>query len=205
MGIKKLRNILVLLSLVFIISANVNARPISWPGGNTYMYKSDATKTSKNYHYSPSYKYSIGVGFVNDKYFKEEYINFRGTYLLDRRNTKKSQRNFYITGALSGKSSDNFFYGVHGDWETRRYFTSVSYINKYTKQKNYIEKEFQVGVAPYIGEYGDIHTWLMIKAKRNTINDNWETYPFIKLFTGDYMVEIGNKNSHWDLHLMARF
>ena len=71
MGIIKNKNFSVLCSLIYILSSSVNARPISWPGGNTYMYKSDATKTSKNYHYSPSYKYSIGVEFVNDKYFKK--------------------------------------------------------------------------------------------------------------------------------------
>ena len=45
----------------------------------------------------------------------------------------------------------------------------------------------------------------MLKAKKDTINNNWDTYPFIKLFKGDFLIEIGTKNSHWDVHYMVRF
>ena len=139
------------------------------------------------------------------KHFEKEYINLRTTYLVDRKNTKLSQRNLYITGGISNESRDNFHYGIHGDWETRRIFTSFAYINKHTQTKDYSENEFQLGVAPYIGDYNDLHTWLMLKTKKDTINNNWETYPFIKLFKGDFLIEIGTKNSHWDVHYMVRF
>ena len=45
----------------------------------------------------------------------------------------------------------------------------------------------------------------MVKAKKDTIKNNWETYPFIKFFKGDSLVEIGAKDSHWDIHYMLRF
>ena len=40
---------------------------------------------------------------------------------------------------------------------------------------------------------------------KDTINNNWEIYPFIKLFKGDILIEMGTKNSHWDVHYMFRF
>jgi len=181
------------------------ARPISWSGGSTFMYKTNSVITSYYYHYSPNYEYSIGGEYVNDKYFDNEYFNIRGTYLLDRNNTKSSQRNLYITGALSIKESDNFYYGIHGDWETRRVFTSFSHIYKHTETKDYSESELQLGIAPYLGEYNELHSWMMIKAKRDTIDNNWDIYPFMKIFKGDFLVEIGTKNSHWDIHYMLRF
>tara|TARA_B100001059_G_scaffold233388_1_gene273326 strand:- start:824 stop:1432 length:609 start_codon:yes stop_codon:yes gene_type:complete len=192
--------------LVFIsLSAIASSRPISWSGGSTIMYQSNSMYSSYYYHFSPTYKYSVGAEYINNRYFNEQYINLKTTYLLNRKNTKMSQGNLYLTGGISTKSKDNFFYGVHGDWETRRIFTSFSHIKKHTNTINYAENEFKFGVAPYLGEYNDLHTWLMLKTKKDTINNIWETYPFIKLFKGDSLLEIGTKSSHWDIHYMFRF
>jgi|TARA_Y100000992_G_scaffold257619_1_gene191503 hypothetical protein len=193
------------ISLTLLTLNIAEARPISWSGGSTLMYKSNSMFTSYYYHYSPSYKYSIGAEYIDDKYFKDDYLNLRATYLMDRKNTKQSQRNLYFTAGISSKSKNSFHYGVHGDWETRRVFTSFSYINKHRKIKNYTENEFQIGFAPYIGEYNDLHTWIMLKTKKDTLNNIWETYPFVKFFKGDVLIEIGYKSSHWDVHYMMRF
>ena len=181
------------------------SRPISWSGGSTIMYKTNSMYSSYYYHYSPLYKYSLGLEYINDRHFNDQYINLKTTYLLGRKNTKSSQANLYFTGGVSTKSKNNHFYGVHGDWETRRLFTSFSVINKDTDVKDYTENELIFGVAPYLGEYNDLHTWVMVKAKKDTIKNNWETYPFMKFFKGDSLVEIGVKNSHWDIHYMLRF
>ena len=58
---------------IFILTAisfGLDARPISYSGGSTLMAFSDNIKNSIYYHYSPSYKYSIGIEKINDKYFK---------------------------------------------------------------------------------------------------------------------------------------
>ena len=192
--------------LVTLMSASiVEARPISWTGGSTIMYKSNSMMSSYYYHYSPSFKYSVGAEYINNRYFNDQYISIRSTYLLDRKNTKASQRNLYLTASISTKSNDDLYYGVHGDWETRRYFTSFSILDKRASQKDYTENEFQIGVAPYLGEYNQLHTWIMLKSKEDTRDDKWKTYPFIKLFKGDFLLEVGSKESHWDLHFMKRF
>ena len=201
MGILKL----LVLSIVLVSSSLAQARPISWTGGSTMMYKSNSMMSSYYYHYSPSFKYSVGTEYINDRHSNDQYISIRSTYLLDRKNTKESQRNLYLTASLSSKRSDEFYYGIHGDWETRRYFTSFSILDKHSKQKNYTENEFQVGIAPYLGEYNQLHTWVMLKSKEDTRNNNWKTYPFIKIFKGDFLLEVGSKESHWDIHFMKRF
>ena len=191
---------------VALMSASiVEARPISWTGGSTIMYKSNSMMSSYYYHYSPSFKYSVGAEYINDRYYNDQYISIRSTYLLDRKNTKASQRNLYLTASISTKSNDDLYYGVHGDWETRRYFTSFSILDKRASQKDYTENEFQIGIAPYLGEYNQLHTWIMLKSKEDTRDDKWKTYPFIKLFKGDFLLEVGSKESHWDLHFMKRF
>lgn len=196
---------LIFATILFMLSDLAQSRPVSWSGGSTIMYRTNSMMSSYTFHYSPTYKYSIGAEYVNDRYFNNHFINLRSTYLLDRHNTKISQRNIYLTGGISTKTNQDFSYGIHGDWETRRLFSSFSLINKHTKEKDYTENEFQLGVAPYLGKYDDIHTWVMLKAKKNTINNNWEIYPFIKLFQGDFLIEVGSKNSHWDVHFIIRY
>ena len=196
---------LVLFLCCFQFSGVIDARPISYPGGSTIMYKSNFMMTSYYYHYSPTYKYSMGLEYIDDKHFNEKYLNFRTTYLLKRENTQDSQGNLYVTGNLSTKSSSHYNYGIHGDWETRRIFTSFSLIDKNTNVRDYMESELQIGIAPYKGEYNDLHTWIMLKSKKDSINDRWDTYPFIKFFRGDFLIEIGTDDSHWDIHYMMRF
>ena len=196
---------LIFATILFMLSDLAQSRPVSWAGGSTIMYRTNSMMSSYTFHYSPTYKYSIGAEYINDRYFNNHFINLRSTYLLDRHNTKISQRNIYLTGGISTKTNQDFSYGIHGDWETRRLFSSFSLINKHTKEKDYTENEFQLGVAPYLGKYDDIHTWVMLKAKKNTINNNWEIYPFIKLFQGDFLIEVGSKNSHWDVHFIIRY
>ena len=177
--------------LLLVVTTDIAfSRPISWSGGSTIMYKTNSMYSSYYYHYSPVYKYSLGLEYINDRHFNDQYINLKTTYLLGRKNTKSSQANLYLTGGVSTKSKNNHFYGVHGDWETRRLFTSFSVINKDTDVKDYTENELIFGVAPYLGEYNDLHTWVMVKAKKDTIKNNWETYPFMKFFKGDSLVEI---------------
>ncbi len=62
------------------------------------------------------------------------------------------------------------------------------------------------GVAPYIGDYGDLHTWLMIKVKENSYTNTSSLYPLVKLFKGSALIEFGYSDSaNWDVHLMYRF
>ena len=56
MGIKKLTTIVILISAM-----QVEARPISYSGGYTLMMESNNMQDSAYYHYSPSYKYSVGI------------------------------------------------------------------------------------------------------------------------------------------------
>ena len=109
--------------LFFILaSTNIEARPISYSGGSTLMMFSDNMKDSLYYHYSPSYKYSVGIENLKDKNLRDDYSYLRFTYLINRKNNLHSQRNLYFQSGLSNKSSNHFFYGIHGDWETRRWF-----------------------------------------------------------------------------------
>ena len=188
------------------ISFGLEARPISYSGGSTIMAFSENMKNSIYYHYSPSYKYSIGIEVLKDKYFNDDYSYARFTYLINRKNTEKSQRNLYFQSGISSKGLSEYFYGVHGDWETRRLFIGFGLKETKKQIQEFFEQYYQIGVAPYLGDYGDLHTWVMLKSKKNSLTEKWSTYPVLKLFKGNSLIEIGYNNiTNLDVHLMYRF
>ena len=197
----------ILVRLILLLSfINLEARPISYPGGSTAMLITDNMKDSVYYHYSPTYKYSVGIETVKDLIFDQEYSYLRFTYLMNRKNTRHSQRNLYFQSGISSKGRDNVFYGIHGDWETRRVFTGFGFKEVENTTKDYQDYFLQAGIAPYIGEYGDLHTWLMLKSKKNTLTNEWQTYPVLKFFKGDFLIEFGyDSKINWDVHMMYRF
>ncbi|MAA53982.1 MAG: hypothetical protein CMK43_02200 [Porticoccaceae bacterium] len=195
------------ITFIFVfLSFGIDARPISYSGGSTIMAFSDNMKNSIYVHYSPTYKYSIGVEKIRDKYFNEDYLSARFTYLIDRENTKFSQRNLYFQSGLSSKGFNNYFYGMHGDWETRRLFVGFGLKKTEKKIQDYLEQSYQIGVAPYLGDYGDLHTWVMLKSKKNSLDNKWSTYPVLKFFKGNTLMEIGyHRRTNLDFHVMYRF
>ena len=200
MGIKR-----ILLFLCFICGV-IEARPISYSGGSTVMSNTDNMRDTYYYHYSPTYKYSLGLEAVKDDYFKTDFSYFRFTYLLNRKNTRYSQRNLYFQSGVSSKGLNNNFIGVHGDWETRRWFIGFDYKKVSNDIIEYDDKFLQLGVAPYLGEYGDFHTWVMVKSKKNDLLESWSTFPVLKFFKGNFLIEFGyNSKTEWDSHVVYRF
>ena len=199
MGIK---NTLIILAFLCGI---IEARPISYSGGSTIMSNSDNMRDTVYYHYSPTYKYSLGLEAVKDDYFNTDYSYLRFTYLIDRKNTNYSQRNLYFQSGLNSKGFNNNFYGIHGDWETRRWFIGFGYKKISHDSIDYEDKFIQFGLAPYLGEYGDFHTWIMVKSKKNSLTENWSTFPVLKFFKGNFLIEFGyNDETEWDSHIMYR-
>ena len=140
------------------------------------------------------------------EYFNDNYSYVRYTYLLNRKNTENSQRNLYFQSGISSKGFEEFFYGLHGDWETRRLFLGFGYKKVENNVESYNNRYYQFGFAPYLGDYGDLHTWIMLKSKKNTLDNKWSSYPVLKFFKGNVLFEIGyNDKTEWDMHLMYRF
>ena len=193
------------LILVAFLCGVIEARPISYSGGSTIMSNSDNMRDTVYYHYSPTYKYSLGLEAVKDDYFNTDYSYLRFTYLIDRKNTNYSQRNLYFQSGLNSKGFKNNFYGIHGDWETRRWFIGFGYKKISHDSIDYEDKFIQFGLAPYLGEYGDFHTWIMVKSKKNSLSENWSTFPVLKFFKGNFLIEFGyNDETEWDSHIMYR-
>ena len=72
-------------------------------------------------------------------------------------------REEFISSFISKKSIAGFT-GISTDWENQRCF--IQYSNRYTYASEIDEfytQSLHFGITPYIGDYGDIHTWIMMK------------------------------------------
>ncbi len=189
-----------------ILASPAIARPVSYPGGWTVMQMNDSDSHSLHVHYSPNAHYSIGY---KGEYFQDKNWQFHGAqlnYLVKRWNATNSQANIYAKNAVGLAYSDNSsfdtrmsmagFTGVAADWETRRWFTS--YENHYVNAGNidsFFNQSARIGIAPYIGDYGDLHTWLMLKVDYTPSQNKPLTFtPLIRLFKSEYLAELGISN-----------
>ena len=166
------------------------------------MQFNDADMNSLHLHYSPTRHYSIGY---KGEYHREKQWQFHGgqlNYLVKRWNAPSEQANLYVksgAGIAIGQNNSTqaaAFTGIAADWETRRYF--LSYENRYT-QAGDIDKHFnqeaRLGIAPYIGDYGDYHTWLMVQLEHHPTNrDALTLTPLVRVFKGDTLIEAGLSN-----------
>ncbi len=199
----KLHYVFAFCLLALALASKVQARPVSYARGWTVMQKNDFNSSSLHVHYSPTAIYSIGY---RGEYFKDEHWQWHGVqlnYLLNRWNKQGSQANIYLKTGLGaaysdqqpfqGKTALGGFIGLAADWETRRYF--VSYENRYVYAQpieDLFNQKARVGFAPYIGDYGALHTWLMLQVEHNPMQTNKMTYtPLVRFFKGAYLVEAG--------------
>ena len=128
--------------------------------------------------------------------------------LIKRWNKKYSQANIYLKSGIGishidiessgSKVSSAIFTGVSADWEDRRYY--VSYENRYTNiddVKDFYMQSSRVGIAPYIGDYGDLHTWIMLQIDHMPASDdNFTISPLIRIFKDVHLFELGMNNNN---------
>jgi len=184
-------------SLMLIGAAD--ARPVSYPGGWTAMQRNNGDYSSAHAHWSPTAKDSFGL--YSERNWGEDF-HFTGAQynrLLKRWNGQGSQANTYLKLGVgqadpfgSGDTEFSTFAEFSGDWETRRWFTSYSGRAIDWGANQTVRHSGRIGVAPYIGDYGDLHTWLMLQVENHP--DSGEpvrTTPMIRLFHDVQMVEIG--------------
>ncbi len=157
-------------------------------------------------HYSPTAKYSIGL---RSEYRRAKEYSLTGiqlTNLLKRWNKKDSQANVYVNSgiAYADRNSSRFkddsgfgvFAGVSADWETRQYFSSYQarYVEAGSIDDFFIHKA-RVGITPYVAEYGNLHTWLMLELDHMPEGeDTFTITPLVRLFKDVHLIELGISN-----------
>lgn len=207
------KSILLTIALMVGTIAAAHARPVSYPGGWTLMLKNDKDLNSVHVHKTLNPKNAIGLRHEYDRANSINATFIQHNALLKRWNAKGSQGNLYLKSGIGVATAGNdtapaAFTGLAADWEDRRKF--ISYANHFHTAGNldsYIKHQARIGVAPYIGGFGDLHTWLMLQADYNAGDqDNFSVTPLVRFFQGTHMLEAGyNLDDGMMLNYIKRF
>jgi hypothetical protein len=179
-----------------------DARPVSYAGGTMAMVEHDPDSTALNIDYSPTAHYAVGW---RHEYFQDQDAQMdalRLNWLAKRWNNPASQGNFWVLSGAgvaygNGEINPAAWTGVSIDWEDRRFYTMAETKAFYGggdngAADNFIKHKARLGVAPYVGDAGDLHTWLMIQADYDAGKpDDFSVTPLVRMFKGSTLVEAG--------------
>jgi hypothetical protein len=193
---------LLALAIFAVLSLDVQARPVSYTGGWTAILESDRQSTSVLTHYTPAHRWSVGPRAEVNRDTDFALYTAHPTWLAKRWFGADYQGNVYLFGGLGISSGINnnslgndtaVYGGVMADWETRSLFTS--YRARYLDAGHFGDQFMQaarVGFAPYEGDTGDLHTWLMLEIDHRPEEDDPVTAtPLLRLFKGPLLLEAG--------------
>ena len=182
-----------------VVCAPAQARPVSYPGGWTWMQMNNGDYSAVHAHYSPTYQDSIGLYSERNWSADWHFTGVQYNRLVKRWNEKTSQANLYLKGGIG--QADRFgpdgselagFIGLGADWETRRWFTSYEGRAYDLGFDQTARQSARIGVAPYIGDYGDLHTWLMLQVENQPESETPTTLtPLVRFFYNVQMLELG--------------
>jgi len=212
-GVLKARTLYLLspLLLALVLALEASARPVSYVGGWTIIETSNRQSTAALVHYTATPKLSLGGRVEWDRNADFMMTAVQPTWLAKRWFGQDFQANVYLTGGLglatgintNAMGSDTaYFAGVMADWETRRHF--LSYEARFLDAGHFGHDFMQaghVGWAPYEGDTGDLHTWLMLEFDhRPDALESVGVTPMIRFFKNTLLVELGyNMTKHQPL------
>lgn len=188
--------------LALASAAWAEARPVSYEDAWTLIGEHDREMSAVWAHYTPHRRYSVGY---RGEWRRADDMVFHGaqlTWLANRWFAPDSQGNLYLFGAgglaygVDGNPMDTTpaaSAGLMADWETRRVF--VSYAARGFAATDGTAKATQaarVGVAPYVANFGELHTWLMVQVDHSPTRDTpVGVTPLVRLFHGPVLFELG--------------
>lgn len=181
------------------LTAPASARPVSYAGGWTLMQENNGMYSSLHAHYSPTATDSVGLYVEQNWDIDTTFTGLQYNRLVKRWNAPASQGNVYFklgAGAASpfagGDADLASFAGLAADWETRRVFASYDVRARDFGPDESVTHAARLGVAPYIAEFGALHTWAMVQVENSPEADESLTFtPLVRLFKGPLLIEAG--------------
>jgi DNA-binding transcriptional MerR regulator len=187
-----------------LFSPPVYAKPISYVDGFMVMQENDETGHTLAFDYTITPKFAVGMYAKKETGGKEfETIGPQVNYLVKRWNMPDGQANiFSMTGAgisrYHGDNEASAWTGILADYETRRIFTSYELRGMYAGDlEKSVWQRARVGFAPYIANYDDLNTWLMVQIDHHPAkDDSIVVTPLVRFFYKTSLVEAGYSSNN---------
>ncbi len=185
-----------------MMTGAAHARPVSYQDGYTVIQETDRQSTALWLHYTITPKLSLGYRGEWDRWMDVVFNGAQATFLAKRWFGENYQANIYgFTGVgvafgvddNDAKPTGAAFIGAMADWETRRWFLSYRVRSfEAGAVDSSIVQAARVGFAPYEGDMGDLHTWLMVEVDYRPENeDPIGVTPLVRFFKGTALLEVG--------------
>jgi len=177
------------------------ARPVSYEGGWTVMAESDREMSAALLHYTPHYRWSLGV---KSEWMRDDDVVFAGvqaTWLAHRWFGENYQANLYAFaagGAAEGVGANPMnaqgagMIGVMADWTTRRW--SVSWRASAADMGDGVTalQAARAGFAPYVAGFGELDTRFLVEIDQRPENNRpVAVTPMVQFSRGAALLELG--------------
>ncbi len=188
-----------LASAAVLATVGAEAKPLSYVGGTMVMVENDETGSTAAVDYTFDPRFAAGL-FVKREIGGNTFtmIGPQFNILVKRWNLPDGQGNiFSMTGVGtvvdSGTPRFAAWTNVLADYETRRIFTSYEVRFMHARAvENSIWQRARVGMAPYLANYNDLNTWLMVQVDHHPAKNYTTTVtPLVRFFYKTLLVEAG--------------
>ena len=182
-----------LLIFLILLINQIFSHPVIWKGGSEFIVSSFHSGYDIQALYSFDRSTAAGIRYLD--YYKSPIYQLSLNRRFFRINQQKSQQNFYGLFGV-GIEENNLItnVGFQWDWESQRYFTMVS-LEEFSH--HYFDFKSRVGLAPYVGEFEDVHTWLMLEYHYNEFSNESNILPVVRFFKLNYLLEVGFGNKYF--------
>lgn len=186
-----------------VISSAAHARPVTYTGGSMSMTEVNGSTILTQVDHTFRRDLAVGVYGLSERGGDRLSTGLVVNYLVMRRNTPNSQANAYLmvgAGPSWSRASDgrrdpaeaSGWVAAEADWETRRVFLGGSAKLAAVGGERKTGYRLRAGVAPYVGDMGDIHTWAFLQVGRLAEpGAKTEITPLVRVFKGPFLAEAG--------------
>lgn len=177
----------------------LQARPVSWPGGLTFIEEWNPDTGSLLVHYTPDRRWSAGLSARRMREGDWTLLGPQATWLVQRWNLPSAQANLYLTGGAGvawrdgGRARPGGFARVQADWETRRLMLMGMAEVSHGEGIATVDMQMvRAGLAPFVAGYGGVHLWLFGQVRRESAAMNRIEPAFVaRTFYRTVMLEAG--------------
>jgi hypothetical protein len=220
-GMKNIKSLII--SLLCLYPVMSLGHPTSFQGATSLMNESTSMTRHMMLTYSHRYWLASAAHYTRLELESENNAIQAGLLgvntLLKRWNNPTSQGNVYLSAAhgrefKKGISDRQITRGDFDiDWEDRRFYVAAGY-TRYFRQRESNDpmlykdiqiKKFRVGAAPYLGEFKELNTWIILEAMQ-VQNQTVSITPMFRFYYNNVLWEIGSSlRGDWMFNFMVHY
>ena len=204
------------LFLFLLVPLRSEAHPVSFEGATQFMIELGEDMQMAELYHSITASQAFGAHALrlDGMGVRRDLMALQYNRLLKRWNLPEAQANIYAGigggGAYerdTGQWSPAAVMIWQADYETRRIYTAYDGMAWFGDGFTHVGNTVGIGVAPYLAEFDELNTWLLLKARYTTeFDDKVEVMPMLRFFYRNLFLEVGaNLDGQPQLNFMIHF